>query len=316
MDNLFLKFDLGKAPFTLNYDANLLFLGSCFSEEISSRANYYGFHSYSNPLGTVFHPLPLARFLLACTQNKGKCSRLNIVFRSQDFYYSWDANTQLKARSVNEIQTKLNEICDEWRKYLMGNAVLIITLGTAWGYRLPEGLVVANCHKQPNDQFRKEITDIDLLENEWRAVLFHLSQLNPDLKIVFTVSPVRHIRDGLIENNQSKAVLIELVRRLTSATNATYFPAFEIIIDQLRDYRFYKLDRVHPSEEAVSIVWENFIRFYLDDSHQNAVKEVERYRKFVSHVPIHTDQVEIEKHSQKCARMLSELKEKIPNALL
>jgi hypothetical protein len=312
MNDLFLKFDPGKASFILSHGSDWLFLGSCFSDEIAKKARYSGFKCASNPFGTVFHPIPLARFLEACIVS----SEEEYIFEKEHVFYSWDSNATICSLTERELRIALQALRMEWYQRLQNASVLFVTFGTAWAYRLSNGLVVANCHKQPHSQFTKELTEINELTDVWLKIVQRLTKMNPDLKIVFTVSPVRHSRDGLVENNQSKALLIELIRRLTLVKDVTYFPSYEIVNDQLRDYRFFKPDRVHPTDETVSIVWEAFLRFYTDTPTRKAVQEIVSYRKFAAHIPSQPLQHVLSEHALRCERMRNEIQCRIPEACL
>jgi hypothetical protein len=209
--------------------------------------------------------------------------------------------------------TKLQKVRLEWRHQLKTASVLFVTFGTAWGYSYHDSMVVANCHKVSQLEFKKELSEtIEILE-AWNDVLGILREFNPTLKVVFTVSPVRHVRDGLIENNQSKAILLDAVRRLNKEKESFYFPSYEIVIDQLRDYRFFKQDRVHPTDEAVSVVWESFLNYYVNDSTRLIVKEINAYHRFKAYIPRNSDEKGLADYSERCDRLNSELKTKYPN---
>jgi hypothetical protein len=142
---------------------------------------------------------------------------------------------------------------------------------------------VANCHKQPSQLFDKELTSVEEILSIWKDLIEKLQQFNPNLKIVFTVSPVRHIRDGIIENSRSKARLIQVVEKLTELKQVEYFPSYEIVLDELRDYRFFKEDRIHPSAEATKYIWKRFSDLYFDDQTKKDVDEFLKVRKRLAH---------------------------------
>jgi hypothetical protein len=308
MEDFFLKFDLGKSTFSITHDSKMLFLGSCFSEEIAELACYNGFHSSSNPFGTIFHPLPIARFVIESISGLDK----ERILESNGRFYSWDASTRVNKKTIEEIELELDTIRKQWREKLIKASVLFVTFGSAWGYHLRESMVVANCHKQSSSLFRKELTETNLIVEAWIEVLELLRIINPELNVVFTVSPVRHIRDGLIENNQSKAILIDAVRRINLTTKSFYFPSYEILIDQLRDYRFYKTDRVHPSDEAVNVVWNKLLKFYSNDLTRSIAAEVRSYRKFESHIPKGNEESVLLDYKNRRESMRQDLTRKYP----
>jgi hypothetical protein len=282
--NFKLDFQIPKANFTIQHGERILFLGSCFSDEISEKAKFHGLKVKSNHFGTVFHPSVLSRFIM---ESINGIEQERICNRS-DIFLSWDANSTVFDFSEKVLSAKLNDLRVDFVKELKSAKALFVTFGTAWGYRkMDDILLVANCHKMPNDQFVKELAQIDQLYLEWKTTLDIIRTVNAEIEIIFTVSPVRHSKDGLIENNQSKAILIELVRRLTVARHCTYFPSYEIVIDELRDYRFFKSDRIHPSEEAIEYVWKKFEACYCSEETMRLNKKVSNFRRTLAHRSIH-----------------------------
>jgi len=281
MSKFFIPFDITKASFKINHRDQLLFLGSCFSDEMSRKSVYYGFNVLSNPFGTIFHPEVIARNIKDALNEHIDSER---ILKRNDLFFSWEASGTVFGYSEKEIIEKIKFQRTLLKNAIVESKVLFITFGTAWGYRLNEtGLLVANCHKVNGSSFTKELTDVDALEHSWIQTIELIQKVNPGLNIVFTVSPVRHIKDGLVENNQSKAVLIELVRRLTAKKSVSYFPSYEIMMDELRDYRFYKKDLVHPSEEAIDYIWDKFQSCYFSSETITLNKTIERYRLAENH---------------------------------
>ena len=276
MSKFLIPFDVPISSFNVKHGDQLLFLGSCFSDEMSRKSVYYGFNVLSNPFGTIFHPEVIARNLNDALNGHDDAQR---ILKRNDLFFSWDASGTVFGYSQKEVTEKINSQKIILKNAILHSKVLFITFGTAWGYRLNEtGLLVANCHKVNGSSFTKELTDVDALENSWIQTIELIQRLIPALNIVFTVSPVRHIKDGLIENTQSKSILIELVRRLKAKQSVSYFPSYEIMIDELRDYRFYKKDLVHPSEEAIDYIWDKFQSCYFSSETITLNKTIERYR--------------------------------------
>jgi hypothetical protein len=301
--NFKLDFQIPKASFTIRHGERMLFLGSCFSDEISEKAKFHGLKVKSNHFGTVFHPSVLSRFIIESIHSMEQERILN----RSDIFLSWDANSTVFDYSEKELSSKLNDLRVDFVNELKTAKALFITFGTAWGYRkMDDRLLVANCHKIPNDQFVKELAQIDQLYLQWKTTLDTIRKVNSEIEIVFTVSPVRHSKDGLIENNQSKAMLIELARRLTVAPDCTYFPSYEIVIDELRDYRFFKSDRVHPSEEAIEYVWRRFEDCYFDEETIRLNKMVSNFRKTLAHRSIHEGSQEDKNQKILCENQLKE----------
>ncbi|MDX1315823.1 MAG: GSCFA domain-containing protein, partial [Eudoraea sp.] len=205
--------------------------------------------------------------------------------------------------SEEKLLEVLNHQVTESLETVTNTSHIFITLGSAWGYQLKEtGKWVANCHKVPHKQFNKELWDVDALQLSLGNILDMIAEINPAAKVVFSVSPVRHIKDGFLENQRSKAHLITAVQNLVASGRALYFPAYELMMDELRDYRFYASDLVHPNELAVDYIWEKFRQVWIDEKIGEDMREVDAIRKGLAHRANYPD---TEKH-QKFIRSLEE----------
>lgn len=264
---------------TINHRQELVLLGSCFSTHLHQRLRRAGFTSVSNPFGVVFHPIALARFIdesLNPNQERILCS--------EDVWLSWDAGSEVYAMSELELTNRISTIRKEFKQAIERAEYLVITLGSAHGYRLKDTTeLVANCHKQPGTVFEKELTEIPEMQAAWQHTLKQLKQCYPKLKIIFTVSPVRYSRDGWVENNRSKARLFELVQQLQNDFQVGYFPSYELICDVLRDYRYFETDGVHPNQPAVDEVWKLFRHWYFNPETIALTDEMEALRKMEEH---------------------------------
>ncbi len=271
----------------IDHQNSLLFLGSCFSDEMAARFSKAGFEVLSNPFGTIFHPLPLARILENALDQNGDFH----FFEDRDRWFSWDASTLFSGASEAGLRADFRRIQRNLQEYLQQSKHLFVTFGTARGYVLRENqLVVANCHKQNAPRFEKQLTAIESIVSAWDRVLVKLAKLNPGLKVVFTVSPVRHAKDGLVENNRSKARLLESITLLEARSSCAYFPSYELVVDELRDYRFYKEDLVHPSELAVSYIWEKVQLACCRAETRELIRETEKMRAFSLHRSLNNDE--------------------------
>ena len=278
---------LPKFPFEINHNSKVAFLGSCFSDEIALKFNNAGWNVCSNPFGTIFHPSPMADCLF------GDVFRVFKAEKSTCFS-SWSVAHTLKTNSEDDLLSELNQRNDEFQAILKESEVLFLTFGTSFGYRLKEdSKIVANCHKEAASSFVKELSEANDMVNQWQRVIQYLISLNPKLKVVCTISPVRHIKDGVIENNFSKARLFELVHHLIQCENVFYFPSYEIVMDELRDYRFFKKDLVHPNEMAVDYVWEQVINCFFSSKTQEISTAVSKFKLFEQHRVLSTTQSEI-----------------------
>ncbi len=301
--NFKLNFEIPSSTFTFKHGEGLIFLGSCFSNEMAEKAKFHGLNVKANHFGTVFHPSLLSRFISESIEGVEK----ERIFNRKDIFLSWDANSTVFDYSASALSSKLKSLRNDFFAELRIAKVLYVTFGTAWAYRnLDTNSLVANCHKIPTNQFRKELVSIDTLYAEWKSTIEKIRAINSNIEIVFTVSPVRHIRDGLIENNQSKAILIEVVRKLTNQLQCSYFPSYEIVIDELRDYRFYKVDRVHPSEEAIDYVWKRFEEHYCDEETKLLNTKVSNFRRTLAHRSIHEDSKDHQEQKIQSEKQLNE----------
>ena len=273
MDHFFLQYDIPKADLTIQHGDGVCLIGSCFSDEIAKKLQLAGHTLLSNPYGTIFHPSVLAYQVLDCFNDNVEQS----IFERAGSFYSWNTSTLISGTTKEELQATLQATKKEFKNFLKEAKLLIVTFGTAWGYELiDEEKIVANCHKMPAQLFTKFLSSPYELVQDWVLALEKLHAFNPELKVIFTVSPVRHTKDGLPENNLSKARLIEAVHQLSFEENCRYFPSYELIIDVLRDYRFYKSDKIHPTQEAIDFVWKQFENTHFSDSTIELNKKVEK----------------------------------------
>ena len=276
----------------ININDKICFLGSCFSDEIGGRSGAHGLSTLSNPFGTIFHPIPLARILMNSLKSNNKVD----VLAHNKLFYDWDSSHVFSSSSEKEHQLKLSDSQALLKEQIKGDSWLFVTFGTSIGYRHKQkNMIVANCHKQDQGLFEKEQVDLDEMYVAWVDALKALYTLNPKLNIVFTVSPVRHIKDGLITNNQSKSKLFVLIEKLKKDFPVLYFPSYEIVIDGLRDYRFYKKDLIHPNEQAIDFVWSHFVKTYFSQKNESLLNRILKLRTAENHQLINKDQVETEK---------------------
>ncbi len=274
-------------------------LGSCFSANMSYWFRRAGFEVFDNPLGVIFHPVPLAKQILLAFEKR----ELIGFVQKEDVFVSYDASSTIYAMDQTSLNDELRRKLNALRESLSIAKLLVVTLGSAHGYRLIEcGSIVANCHQQPKACFEKELTFADQLFDTWKEAIDAIRNVNPHIRIVFTVSPVRYIRDGLMENSLSKAELFRLVD-LLKTKKIHYFPAFELVNDVLRDYRYFEPDGVHPNALATEYVWE-FLRLELFTLETNGIiDEIFKIRKMEEHRLLYPE-------SKKAAEYLNLVKQK------
>ena len=278
--NFQLKFSIPEAKQKISFGDRIIFLGSCFSDEMSLLAEKSGLHVLANPFGTIFHPLALAQNMLDVLRGN---EDVNIV-RNEDIFLDYNCSGKIYAMSERELKEKVLTLRKNFRNELKKATHLFVTFGTAFAYYLKETQkVVGNCHKQPLQLFEKKLTDVELIVSIWKEIIDELKCLNPEIQIYFTVSPVRHSKDGLHENNVSKSTLFLAINQLQADEEIRYFPAFELVNDVLRDHRFFKEDLVHPNIQAIQYVWEKFMETFLTVETIELAKKVAEIKLAMNH---------------------------------
>ena len=281
-------FPIPASPFPISHSSKVLSLGSCFAQTIGSKMQAAKFEVLVNPFGTLFHPLNLADLLKQAIP-AAPMNSAGIVEREGVFVH-YGAHSDVKGGSRAELEENYTRQILALHHSLKEATHLVLTLGTAWIYQHKEFGRVANCHKQPAALFDKKLSSLEELETGLRPVLKLLTELNPNLKIILTLSPVRHTKEGISENQLSKSLLRVLCAQLDQQLEAvTYFPAYEILVDELRDYRFYKSDLVHPSEEAENYIWEKWQQFSFSPETQQKVAEIQKIQLELAHRSFNPD---------------------------
>jgi hypothetical protein len=303
---------LSDKPFKekIEHGKPLLLLGSCFSDDISKRFQENGFNVDANPFGTIFHPTVLARFIDETIQGL----EAERIFNRKDVFLSWDAGAKKYGMSSAALSSQLKVTRAAWKEHLKNADYLFITFGTAHAYVHQElNISVGNCHKMPSSLFQKELTTSDEMVRQWQHTLNLLKAFNPSLKVFFTVSPVRHIKDGIIENNHSKSILIQLVHEIVKHENCFYFPSYEIVIDELRDYRYYKEDLVHPNELAIQYIWEKLSKSLFTVQTDVIAKTYLAIKRSEQHLALHPESEESKIFQEQLELRKKEFLQKNPN---
>lgn len=263
----------------IRHGDSIVQLGSCFSTNMTYWFKRAGFRVLDNPLGVIFHPVPLGKQILLAF---GKAELSEFVHK-EDVLVSYDASSTLYSMSSAGLEGLMKNELQVLKDSLEKASLLIVTLGSAHGYRLKaSGKLVANCHQQPQVLFEKELTAVEEMYLQWEQAIQELRVVNPEIQIVFTVSPVRYIRDGLMENSLSKSELFRLVSLLKNAS-MYYFPAFELVNDVLRDYRYFEADGVHPSGQSAEFVWDFLRQELFSDQTNELIDEIMKLRRMEEH---------------------------------
>lgn len=281
--------DVKKLPQPITYRDRVLLIGSCFTEHIGNALQDLKFNTLQNPHGILFDPASVCKSLIAYVQQK-EYTRKDL-FQLNDVWHSWEHHSRFSNIDPQAAIDQMNKSVKEAHAFLKKTDWIIITLGSSFSYRLTgqaiadlkgmsitgDGKGVANCHRAPAAWFEKHMLSIDETITLLDTCYHQLTQFNPNLQVIFTVSPVRHLRDGVIENNRSKARLIEAVHHMVNKFDKLYyFPAYELVIDVLRDYRFYDIDLAHPNYMATSFVLEKFTQSCIHPSTQQLMEEVKK----------------------------------------
>ena len=265
-----MQFHLGFQPKDsqqkITHQDGVLLIGSCFSEHIGNRLIDLKFNVHTNPFGIVFNPKSIESDLNRIIE-KNYFNKSD-VFEKEGIWFSLEAHSSVFATTKVELIEKLNATIDEWNSKLASASFLMITLGSAFAYKcIKQNKVVANCHKLPQSVFEKVLLEMQDIVLANQILVDKLKKHYPKLNILFTVSPVKHLRDGVVGNNLSKSILIQSVHNIIKQnSNCVYFPAYELVNDDLRDYRFYESDMAHPNLQAINYVWKKFSEVYFNEA--------------------------------------------------
>lgn len=291
MTSLSTEVRLSDSKLSIRRDDVLLTVGSCFADHIGQFFRKCKFKIIENPLGIVFNPWSLSKNLMMALEATQASDYEHLMVNHDGLWHSLLHHSSFSQVAKPALTTHLNQAIATTQHWLSKADYIIITLGSAYVYRhLSSGEIVSNCHKLPASQFSKELLSIDTIKSCLHAMLNAIHSINSKLQVVLTVSPVRYVRDGLVDSNRSKAHLLSSVHTLVDELEyCHYFPAYEIVIDELRDYRFYKVDMVHPSEQAVTIVLQRFVDHCLHSEAQHQIKILSNLNRSLDHRPLHTD---------------------------
>lgn len=293
------KVELPTFTFNVHHQHAILSIGSCFSENIGQRLQMCAFDAITNPMGVVYNPVSVANTL----ENLMAKERFDVADLTQfgNLHGSFAHSTLYSHTVAHESLKLINKDFLQAKTQLSDADLLFITFGTSWVFELIEsGQVVANCHKLSAKNFRRRRLQVFEIVEIYQSLFAKLFIANPKLKIVFTVSPVRHWKDGPTENNISKAILLMAIQEIQKlfSHNVFYFPSYEIVVDELRDYRFYAADMLHPAPIAIDYIWQQFGECFFDNQTKALNREIEALRKSVLHRPLHPNTAEYEKFKQ------------------
>jgi hypothetical protein len=285
------EFDIKKLEQSITHQSKLMLVGSCFTENIGEKLRKHKFEVYENPNGILFNPVSVSEAIINVIESKEYTTE--DLFNYNEGWHSWQHHSRFSGITAEDALKKINDTTKQANDFLKKADYILITLGSAWIYTLTDkalnakvGTVAANNHKAPADWFDKRLLRVDQAILVLATMLDRLGAFNPDIKIIFTISPVRHLREGAINNNRSKAVLIQAVHDLLDRLGKLYyFPAYELVIDDLRDYRFFAEDLVHPNYYATQYVWEKFVESCISEESKKLMQEIAEINNAYHHKP-------------------------------
>lgn len=304
-----------KSNAAIDYNSKIISLGSCFAENMGEKFDYFKFQNTTNPFGIIFNPVSIEKLVnrivskVAFTEND--------IFFYNEQWHCFEIHSVLSNANKAEFLRHINEILKDSYFKIAEATHIIVTYGTSWIYRnIENNEIVANCHKIPQKQFSKEILSIETIEKSIQRTIEFIQKVNANCHFIFTISPVRHIKDGFVENQQSKAHLITALHAILKAEqfllNVEYFSSYEIMMDELRDYRFYAQDMLHPSQVAIDFIWEKFIASSLNEHAFATMDEVKNIQKSLAHKPFNLNSESHQKFTSKLKISMELLQQKFP----
>ena len=286
---------------SLSHKSKIFLIGSCFSEQIGSKLSYYKFNTCINPYGILFNPKSIVMALSEIIAKKIYTPKE--LFKHNDLWHSWQHHSVFSNENPGEALQNINQNISKANEALLKATHLFITLGSAWTYLFQGKTFVANCHKVPENAFTKHLLPTEEIKKDFKALFRELYRCNQGVKIICTLSPVRHLKDGFTQNSISKAHLLSAIYALCQDKNTCYFPAFEICMDDLRDYRFYDSDMLHPNQTAVEYIWKYFSEMFFTDKTLEILPKIQELQKDKHHKILRPN-------SPQAKKFLERLKEK------
>lgn len=282
---------LKRAKNQIDYESQVLIFGSCFAENIGSKLDYFKYQSLQNPFGILFHPLAIEK-LISKAVHQDSYTEEDVFFLNER-WHCFDAHSDLSNPSKEILLEQLNSGLEKTYQQITKATHVLFTLGTAWVYRRIENdAVVANCHKVSQNEFSKELLSIEEVQKSLEKAIQSIRSINNNTKFIFTVSPVRHLKDGFIENQRSKSHLISTIHQIIETSNfvphTSYFESYELMMDELRDYRFYQADMIHPNQQAVDYIWEKFVEVWVSPTAYLTMEKVDVIQKGLRHRPFNS----------------------------
>ena len=268
---------------TIGYSDKIMLMGSCFSDSIGKILTTSQFQTLINPFRTVFNPLIICKLLIKAIDQVSYTP--DGLLRNNDLFFHYDLHSSFSNKKSEKFIKKVNKQLQKTRVFLMNADFLILTFGSSIGYYLKSNdQIVGNCHKVPASEFTKKMISQEEFNVAFTELFTKLVSLNPSIKVILTVSPVRHTKEGLVNSSLSKAKLLSMSNSLVSKYDwLSYFPSFEIMMDDLRDYRFYKKDMIHPNEVAVEYIFQKFIDWSFSEQTRTQLQNIRKVSASIQH---------------------------------
>ncbi|WP_432672991.1 GSCFA domain-containing protein [Flavobacterium sp. SM2513] len=294
--NFFTKVPISASTNPISYDSKIVSIGSCFAENMGEKFHFYQFQNVINPFGIIFNPISIEKLIQRAVEKEYFSEK--DIFSLNERWHCFEIHSDLSLSNKKLFLNKLNETLDFFREKISTATHFIITLGTSWVYKtMKSNKIVANCHKVPQKEFTKNLLSTLEISESLQHCIGLISKVNPKCQFIFTISPVRHIKDGFVENQVSKSHLISAVYKLIEQKTSTlnYFPSYEIMMDELRDYRFYKQDLLHPNATAIDYIWSRFIATTVEKNSLSTMNEVEMIQKGLQHRSFNSESISHQK---------------------
>ncbi|MBS7232451.1 GSCFA domain-containing protein [Flavobacterium psychroterrae] len=304
---------ISKTNNQIDYNSKIISIGSCFAENMADKFDYFKFQNQTNPFGIIFNPVSIEKIISRVIKQEFYTEK--DVFFYNERWHSYEVHSDLSNSDRQELLETLNKAILETGKQLKEATHIIITYGTSWIYRnIESDEIVANCHKVPQKQFIKQLLSVNEIEQSIHNKIDLIGILNPHINFIFTVSPVRHVKDGFAENQLSKSHLFaSLHSNLKSKINnlkLEYFPSYEIMMDELRDYRFYTEDMLHPNQVAIDYIWHKFSENYISENSIKTMEEISDIQKSLRHRSFNPESEQHKKFLSKLQQKINAIQEK------
>jgi hypothetical protein len=311
--NFTTKVSIPESHIPIDYNSKIVSFGSCFAGNMAEKLEYFKFQNTVNPFGIIFNPVSIEK-LVSRAVNHEQFTEKDIFFHNER-WHCYEVHSDLSTENKEEFLNTLKSLQQSTLQQITESTHIIITFGTSWIYKLKStNEAVANCHKAPQNQFYKEILSVETITKSIQNTIDLLQKTNPNCTIIFTISPVRHIKDGFVENQRSKAHLITAIQQIIQypLSIVNYFPSYEILLDELRDYRFYAEDMLHPSQVAIDYIWERFTETWISELSYTIMEEVDNIQKGLAHRPFNPNSESHIKFADKLKMKITKLVSEYP----